>query len=134
VVVIDLAGAPDDALRMVGALFGRPALTPDLIGIALYFLDGGMTPVALAELAMQTSLYVDAAGSRTNVDLVRLLYRNLFGVEPPAAELASFTGLLDRREMTPAELIVLAAESDFTATAIDLVGLAGSGVEYVPFG
>ncbi len=133
-VVTDLAGAPDDALRLIGALFGRSALTPDLIGIALYYLDGGMTPVALAELAMQTTLYVDAAGSHTNIDLVRLLYRNLFGVEAPAAELALFTGMLDRREMTPAELIVVAAETEFTATAIDLVGLAETGVEVLPVG
>ena len=83
---------------------------------------------------MQTTLYVDAAGSHTNIDLVRLLYRNLFGVEAPAAELALFTGMLDRREMTPAELIVVAAETEFTATAIDLVGLAETGVEVLPVG
>mgnify|MGYP002149778589 CR=1 FL=1 len=85
-------------------------------------------------LAVRTDLFAQLAGSRSNADFVRLLYTNVIGTAPGAAELGYFVGLLNDGTYTQASLAFLACETLENAQHIDLVGLASTGIDYVPVG
>jgi len=123
-----------NTVKLIGAIFDTPYLTTEFIGIGISLFDGGRTLEQVAQLAIDTGLYVQLAGSRSNADFVNLVYKNVIGTGPSVSELAYFQGFLDRGDMTQAQLAVLAANTDFNATNINLVGLANGGVEFLPFG
>jgi serralysin len=85
-------------------------------------------------MALGTDLFAQLAGSRSNADFVRLVYRNVVGRDADAAALATFTGLLDSGAATQAELAVLACRSDFNTGSVELVGLADTGLAYQSVG
>ncbi len=55
----------------------------------------------------------------------------MIGSKPTAAEKAPFIALLESG-MTAGALAQLAADSSFNTTNINLVGLAQTGIEYIP--
>lgn len=125
---LDLAGHAGVTARLIGAVFGAGQVANrDFVGIGLSLLDGGKTPLELAQLALDARLGVGAA----HADIVRLLYTQVVGVAPGSADLAYFTGLLDSQAYTPAALALLAADTDLNAANIQLVGLQSTGLEYV---
>ena len=95
------------------------------MGIGLSFLDAGWTYDNLAGLAL------DAAGANTNDQIVSLLWTNVIGTKPTAADKQPFIALLENG-MTAGALAHLAADSSFNTTNINLVGLAQTGIEYMP--
>jgi hypothetical protein len=95
--------------------------------IGLSFLDAGWTYDNLAGLAL------DAAGSKTNDQIVSLLWTNVIGSKPTAADKAPFIALLENG-MTAEALAHLAANTSVNTTNINLVGLAKTGIEYIPVG
>ncbi|WP_284616740.1 M10 family metallopeptidase C-terminal domain-containing protein [Aquabacterium humicola] len=130
---LDIAGAPTETVRLVGALFGRSLIgDATIVGIGIRLFESGLSMQQVAELALATDLFVQLAGSRGHADLVRQLYRNVIGVAPTAAEQAPFVALLDSGAMSPAALAALAASHALNDVAIDLVGLADQGIAYVP--
>lgn len=126
---LDLDGSAGLTARLLGAVFGPAAVAnPAWAGIGLAALDAGTTPLALAGLAVGARL----GSSPSSAAVVNLLYGNVVGVAPPAADLAHFTALLDNGSFTAASLALMAAELDLTAQRIDLVGLQASGLAYLP--
>ena len=87
-----------------------------------------MTYVDLMQLALNVRIGATASHSA----VVELLYSNVIGSPPPPDAVANFVGLLDSKAFTPATLGVLAADTDFNKVAVDLVGLAQSGLPFVP--
>lgn len=131
---MDLDGAAGKTAELIGAIFGKPYLTPEFVGIGLLLFDRGQTMQQVAQLALNTDLFVQLAGSHSNGDFVRLVYKNVIGAVPTAADLSYYQGLLDRGEMTQAQLAALAAETNLNQLSIDLVGLTASGIEFLPGG
>jgi hypothetical protein len=64
--------------------------------------------------------------------LVGLIYQNITGVAPDTATLNQFAGMLDRGELTNGQLGVMAADVSLNLTNIDIVGLAQTGIGYLP--
>jgi len=95
------------------------------VGIGLSFLDAGWTYDNLAGLAL------DAAGAKTNDQIVSLLWTNVIGTKPTAADKAPYIAMLEKG-MSAGALAHLAADSSFNTTNINLVGLAQTGIEYIP--
>ena len=124
--------AAGNTAKLIGAIFDVPYLIPEFVGIGISLFDGGQTMLQVAQLALDTSLYVQLAGSRSNTAFVNVVYKNVVGVAPSPSELAYFQGFLDRGDMTQAQLAVMAAETDLNAVNIDLVGLANNGIEFTP--
>ncbi len=62
--------------------------------------------------------------------IVSLIYQNLAGAAPDEATLTQFAGMLDRGELSSGQLGVMAADHTLNTTAIDLVGLAQTGIAY----
>lgn len=83
----------------------------------------------VAELALNTELFLQLAGSRGNEAVVTQLYSSVLDVAPPPEDLAYFVGML-AGGMSQADLLVLAAETEINALHIDLAGLALAGIEF----
>jgi Ca2+-binding RTX toxin-like protein len=123
---LDLDGAAGQTAKLLGAVFGVPALANKAyVGIGLSLLDGGMTYEALAALA------VDAAGVSAPADVVALLWTHVVGTPPSPEQAAPYVALL-ADGMTLGALAVLAADTDINVQNIDLVGLASTGIAYTP--
>jgi hypothetical protein len=124
----DLNGNAGTTAKILGAVFGKQAVTnKSYVGIGLHFLDSGWTYDNLAGVAL------DAAGAKTNDQIVSLLWTNVIGTKPTSADKQPFIALLENG-MSAGALAHLAADTSFNATNINLVGLAQTGIEYIPVG
>ena len=125
-IAIDLNGNAGTTVKILGAVFGKESVSnKSYVGIGLKFLDTGWTYDNLAALAL------DAAGAKTNEQIVSLLWTNVIGTKPTAADKQPFITLLENG-MTAGALAHLAADTSFNTTNINLVGLAQTGIEYIP--
>jgi hypothetical protein len=124
----DFKGNAGAAVKVLGAVFGKSAVAnKEYVGIGLYLLDEGMSYEALAGLAL------GAVKATTNDQIITTLWSNVVGSIPSASDKAPFIKLLEDG-LTPGTLAIMAAETSFNATNINLVGLAQTGIEYLPFG
>lgn len=134
-VALDLAASQSagKAARLIGALLDTRMLTPEVSGIAIDFFDDGMAQQNVAQLILNHPVYLQWAGSGSHVALVTTLFRNIASQAPTTAELQYYTGLLERGELSQAQLAVMAAESSFNESNIDLVGLQTTGLTFTPY-
>lgn len=127
---LDMNGNAGTAAELICALFGASFLNSQpVVGIALGLLDAGMSATQLAGLGIQTAAFQQMAGSTSNADFVRLIFRNVVGVDPNAQQLGTFVGLLDSNTMSKAQMAVAASDTSFNA--VHLVGVMDSGIAYV---
>ena len=132
---IEGVGAAGSTVKIIGAVFGKQFLSnQNFVGIGLNLLDGGMSYADLVGLAVGTELFAQLAGSRSNTDFVKLVYKNVVGIDADADALNLYVGILDRGELTQSSLAFLACETDLNKVSVDLVGLANSGIAFVPGG
>lgn len=125
-VAIDLSGNAGITAKVIGAVLGKVAVSnPTYVGIGLSYLDKGMSYSNLGELAL------GAVAANTNDKIVSTLWLNVIGFPASAADKAPFVKMLDDG-MKPGDLVVLAADTSFNTTNINLVGLALTGIEYIP--
>ena len=125
-IAIDLDGNAGATAKILGAVFGKDSVSnKSYVGIGLHFLDAGWTYDNLAGLAL------GAAGAKTNDQIVSLLWTNVIGTKPTAADKAPLIALIENG-MTPGALTQIAADSSFNIANINLVGLAQTGIEYMP--
>ena len=121
-----LEGNAGTTSKILGAVFGKESVSnKNYVGIGLYFLDAGWTYDNLAGLAL------DAAGAKTNDQIVSLLWTNVIGTKPTAADKQPFIALLENG-MSAGAIAHLAGDTTLNATNINLVGLAQTGIEYIP--
>ena len=125
-IAIDINGNAGATAKLLGAVFGKDFLSnKQYIGIGLSLLDAGMSTTTLASLA------VDAANLKTNDQIVSTLWKNVFGTLASNSDKAPYIKLLDDG-MSPGTLAWLAADTTFNMVNINLVGLAQTGIEYIP--
>lgn len=126
-VAVDLDGAAGTTAKILGAVFGKESVRNEsYVGIGLDFLDGGMSYRDLMQLALNVKLGDGFSPS----DEVKLLYQNLFGTTPSESDIAYWTDTVTSHQYTAASLAVMAADTPFNTTNINLVGLAQTGIEY----
>jgi hypothetical protein len=130
-IALDLNGPAGTVAQTLGAVFGPASVNNlDFVGIGLHFLDAfGYSAHDLMQLALEARL-----GSKPSHDqVVNLLYTQLMGQAPSAEVKQGFVSLLDSGTHTIASLGNIAANTDINRTNIDLVGLAKTGLAYLPF-
>ena len=127
---IDLNGNAGQVAKILGAVFGKAAVQDKAYaGIGLFFLDNKLADYeGLMKLAIEVKLGTTAP---TPTQVVDLLYTNVVGVAPSAADKAPFVNLLETGAFTNASLGVMAADTSFNTTNIDLVGLQLNGLLYL---
>jgi serralysin len=127
-VALDLSGNAGTAAKILGAVFGAASLhNAGYVGVVLNLLDGGMSEQAMVQAALDFRLGPNAG----NDTVVNLLYTNLIGVAPTAAQQDTFVSLLDQGVLSQASFGQIVAETELNAVRIDLVGLSNTGIEYI---
>jgi len=127
-IALDLDGVAGIAAKVIGAVLGKTQVqNPIFVGIGLSYLDKGMSYSDLGALAMK------AVGSTTNDAVVSTLWKNVVGFDASAEQKAPYIKMLTDG-MKFGDLVVLAADTSFNTTNINLVGLAQTGIEYIPVG
>ena len=130
VLALDFNGNAGLTAKTLGAVFGPEALSNQTFaGIGLNLLDDGMRYDALMQFAINAALGADATNHTAVVDL---LYENVVGVVPSAADQAFYVDLLDTGVHTVASIGIFAAETVLNQENIDLVGLSQTGLAYLP--
>jgi len=126
-------GHAGQVAQILRGLFGASSVSnPTFVGIGLGLRDQGMSYADIVALAIGTSVFEQLAGSRSNTDFVRLVYKNVIGSDAPPEALAQFVGLLDNGTYTQAALGLMACQIELNTQAVELVGLASTGLEFVP--
>ncbi|MCX5864966.1 MAG: M10 family metallopeptidase [Deltaproteobacteria bacterium] len=128
---LDLDGAAGATARIIGAAFGEHYLTlaPGCVGAGLTLFDAGWSMAQVAELALDTDLFLQLAGSRDNAAVVSQLYKSVIGIAPSTSDLNTFLGMLSGG-MSQAEFLVLAANTTENAQNINLLGLMQTGINF----
>lgn len=120
--------AASNTVLLIGAAFDAPTIQehPDYVGIGLNLFDSGQSMLQVAQLV------IGVLGNPSNGGFVDMVFQNVVGVAPSAAEHDFYVGLLQGSggSFTQAELLEIAANSEVNATNIDLVGLQQSGVVF----
>lgn len=128
-------GHAGQVAQILRGLFGASSIAnPTFVGVGLSLRDQGMSYADIVSLAIGTTIFEQLAGSRSNTDFVRLVYKNVIGTDAPAEALAQFVGLLDNGTYTQASLGLLACQIELNTQAVELVGLVSTGLEFLPGG
>ncbi|WP_374435243.1 calcium-binding protein [Inhella sp.] len=123
---LDLDAGAGQVAKLLGAVFGRAAVgNAQYAGIGLKLVDEGMGYEALGALA------VAAAGKSAAAEVVALLWTNVVGSAPTAEQAAPYVAMLNSGTSIGA-LAVLAADTALNIANIDLVGLAQTGLDFLP--
>jgi RTX calcium-binding nonapeptide repeat (4 copies) len=124
---LDLDGNAGITAKIIGAVFGADSVADtQLAGIGLNLLDDGTDYEALMQLAIHAALGDEAESHATVVDL---LYENVAGSPPPAADKTYFVDLLDSGAHSVASIGIFAAETAINLENINFPGLSQSGLE-----
>lgn len=130
-IALDINANAGEVAKTLGAVFGKDAVNnKSFAGIGLHFVDDlNYSYHSLMELAINARL----GSNPTPAQVVDLLYTNVVGQAPDAATRKTFTDLLDSGSFTVGGLGVLAADTELNKANINLVGLASTGLGYLPF-
>jgi hypothetical protein len=130
-IALDINTNAGQVAKTLGAVFGKDAVNnKSFVGIGLHFLDE--RDYSYSDL-MQLAINARLGPNRSHDQVVDLLYTNVVGQAPDAAARKTFTDLLDNGTFTVGGLGVLAAETELNKININLVGLAQTGLEFLPF-
>ena len=125
-IAIDLSGNAGITVKVIGAVLGKSEVqSTKYVGLGLSYLDKGMSYSDLGALALS------AVGATTNDAIVSTLWRNVVGFEASAATKAPYIKMLTDG-MKVGDLVVLAADTSFNTSNINLVGMVQTGIEYLP--
>jgi len=114
---LDLNGDAGLVATTIGAIFGVASVqNAHYVGVGLQLLEQGATYEALMQLALDARLGANASHKA----VVDLLYTNVIGVAPTAAQEAPFVALLDSGQYTPAALGILAAQQPQNLAGVNI--------------
>ena len=131
IIAYDIDENAGNTVKLLGLLLGKDQATnKTYVGAGLKLLDDGMT----YEQLMGAALDVILGANASSLSVVELIWNNLIGPPTPADNISQYSALIDNGAYTSAALAIAAANHDLNATNIDLVGLAQTGVEYIPYG
>jgi serralysin len=127
-VALDLNGNAGVAAKILGAVFGPGAVAnAQIVGQALDVLDtSGLSFQAAMDLALDLRLGTQAS----NAQVVNLLFTNVVGATPTAAQAQPFVDMLNTGAATHASLGVMAAEHALNLDHINFTGLAANGLAF----
>lgn len=125
----DIDGKAGDALQLISALTGEVYLNDlGIIGQVIHMLDNAENRNDVAATAVDMVL----GNGWNSDDLMTLLLLNVYQSDLTPAMKGVVSTLKTGMGMGDLDILWMASESD-SNTYIDLVGVAATGVEYVPF-
>ncbi|WP_297835198.1 hypothetical protein, partial [Thermomonas sp.] len=126
------AGHAGQAAEFIGMLAPDTLTNPQIVGMILGYFDAGTSMTALSQLAIDAGLVAQLAGSNSQADLARLVFRNVIGAEADAATVDALVAYMDGRtdDMSRAEFMAAVAGLEVNQAHVNLVGLQATGIEY----
>jgi hypothetical protein len=123
-------GVAGTVAKFLGVVFGPAAvLDRDLVGIGLHHgASFKENPAGLMRMALDARL----GPQHTSVQMVDLLYANLFGQSPPPSLRDEFVSWIDRGLHTQESLALEAADLPENLNNISWMGLVQNGLPYDP--
>jgi hypothetical protein len=131
-VALDIEGTGGQTYRIYQAAFAR---TPDLGGVGYWMsvMDGGTSLKTVAEGFVASKEFKDLYGAApTNLEIVSRFYQNVLQRPGEQAGIDWWTGLLDSKTLTLADVLIGFSESAENKDA--LVKLIADGFAYTPYG
>ena len=131
-IAYDAAGRAGDVYALLAAALGESDVTAEYTGFGIHFADAGWTNKQLAEALVATDTYKTDAGGVSNETFIKHVFKNVMGTDATLADVTSLTNWMNANHYTQADVLVTASELASFETAIGLVGLATTGIEYTP--
>ena len=131
-IAYDAAGRAGDVYALLAAALGTSDVTNAYKGIGIYLADAGWTNKQLAEALLATDVYKTDAGGVSNETFIKHVYKNVMGTNATLADVTAYTTWMTANNYSQADVLVMASELAAFETAIGLVGLATTGIEYTP--
>ena len=131
-VAYDAAGRAGDVYALLAAALGVADVTNTYKGIGIYLADAGWTNKQLAQALLATDVYKADAGGVSDETFIKHVYKNVMGTNATLAEVTALTNWMTANKYSQADVLVTASELASFETAIGLVGLATTGIEYTP--
>jgi hypothetical protein len=131
-IAYDAAGRAGDVYALLAAALGVADVTKAYEGIGIYLADKGWTNKQLAEALLATDVYKTDAGGVSDETFIKHVFKNVTGTNATIADVTSLTNWMNGNHYTQADVLVAASELATFETAIGLVGLATTGIEYTP--
>ena len=131
-IAYDATGRAGDVYALLAAALGTADVTNTYKGIGIYLADAGWTNKQLAEALLATDVYKTDAGGVSNETFIKHVYKNVMGTNATLADVTAYTTWMTANNYSQADVLVMASELAAFETAIGLVGLATTGIEYTP--
>ena len=131
-IAYDATGRAGDVYALLAAALGVADVTKAYEGIGIALADAGWTNKQLATAILNTDVYKTDAGGVSNETFIKHVYKNVMGTDATLADVTSLTSWMTTNNYSQADVLVTASELASFETAIGLVGLATSGIEYTP--
>lgn len=130
----DLAPAENagKAALFIGAIANNFLTAPSAVGTILSLLDQGKSLIDVSQMAIDLGLTESLAGSRSNADLVKLVFRNITGAEASSEMVNALATNIQGSggSLSQAEFLATVATLDLNQQHIGLIGLQSTGLEY----
>ena len=131
-IAYDATGRAGDVYALLAAALGTSDVTNAYKGIGIKLADAGWTNKQLAEALLATDVYKSDAGGVSNETFIKHVYKNVMGTTATLADVTGLTNWMTANNYSQADVLVTASELTSFETAIGLVGLATTGIEYTP--
>ena len=132
-IAYDATGRAGDVYALLAAALGTADVTKAYTGIGIALADAGWTNKQLATALLATDVYKADAGGVSDETFIKHVYKNVMGTNASLADVTGLTNWMTANKYTQADVLVMASELATFETAIGLVGLATTGIEYTPF-
>ena len=131
-IAYDATGRAGDVYALLSAALGVADVTKAYEGIGIYLADAGWTNNQLATALLATDTYKADAGGVSDETFIKHVYKNVTGTTATIADVTALTNWMNANHFSQADVLVTASELASFETAIGLVGLATTGIEYTP--
>ena len=131
-IAYDAAGRAGDVYALLAAALGTADVTNAYKGIGISLADAGWTNKQLATALLATDVYKADAGGVSDETFIKHVYKNVMGTDSTLADVSALTNWMTANQYSQADVLVTASELASFETAIGLVGLATTGIEYTP--
>jgi len=131
-IAYDAAGRAGDVYALLAAALGVSDVTKAYTGVGINLADKGWTNKELATALLATDVYKTDAGGVSNETFIKHVYKNVYGTDATLKQVTDYTTWMTTSKLSQADVLVAASELTAFETAIGLVGLATTGIEYTP--
>ena len=131
-IAYDAAGRAGDVYALLAAALGTADVTKAYTGIGISLADAGWTNKQLATALLSTDTYKADAGGVSDETFIKHVFKNVMGTDATLSDVTALTNWMNGNHYSQADVLVAASELASFETAISLVGLATTGIEYTP--